>query len=102
MGAGFSSVDAVIGFVEVSQGNFDLFHPPTFTGGGQKFWLRVQLGTERQGYLPSFIEPWFFGQKLALCIDAYPPQLNFVSPGRIHYETRPRIKGRLTPPLWCD
>src|SRR5262249_50520600 len=31
MGAGFSSVDSIVGFVEVSQGNFDLFHPPTFT-----------------------------------------------------------------------
>ena len=37
MGAGFSSVDSIVGFVEVSQGNFDLFHPPNFTGGGQKF-----------------------------------------------------------------
>jgi outer membrane protein insertion porin family len=36
LGAGFSSVDALVGFVEVTQGNFDLFHPPTFTGGGQK------------------------------------------------------------------
>jgi outer membrane protein insertion porin family len=31
-GAGFSSVDSIVGFVELSQGNFDLFHPPTFTG----------------------------------------------------------------------
>ena len=31
-GAGFSSVDSLVGFVEMTQGNFDLFHPPTFTG----------------------------------------------------------------------
>ncbi|MBN8249446.1 MAG: outer membrane protein assembly factor BamA, partial [Verrucomicrobia bacterium] len=36
LGAGFSSVDKLVGYIEVSQGNFDLFNPPTFTGGGQK------------------------------------------------------------------
>ena len=71
MGAGFSSVDSLVGFVEVSQGNFDLFHPPTFTGGGQKFRLRVQLGTERQDYEAQFIEPWFLGRKLRFDVDLY-------------------------------
>ena len=27
VGAGFSTVDAIVGYAEVSQGNFDLFHP---------------------------------------------------------------------------
>ncbi len=44
-GAGFSSVDSIVGFVELSQGNFDLFHPPNFTGAGQKLRLKVALGT---------------------------------------------------------
>jgi outer membrane protein insertion porin family len=71
LGAGFSSVDALVGFIEVSQGNFDLFHPPTFTGGGQKFRLRAAIGTEQQDYTMSFIEPWFTGRKLALGVDLY-------------------------------
>ena len=50
VGAGFSSVDAIVGFVEVSQANFDLFKPPTFTGGGQKFRMRAQLGSSRADY----------------------------------------------------
>src|SRR3989475_6756073 len=29
LGAGFSSVDSIVGYVELSQGNFDLFKPPT-------------------------------------------------------------------------
>ena len=36
LGAGFSSVDSLVGFAEIAQGNFDLFHPPYFTGGGQR------------------------------------------------------------------
>ena len=41
VGAGFSSVDSLVGYAEVSQANFDLFHPPYFTGGGEKLRLRV-------------------------------------------------------------
>src|SRR6266542_5736808 len=39
-GAGFSSIDQLVGYVGMNQGNFDLFNPPYFTGGGQK--LRSQ------------------------------------------------------------
>ena len=35
-GVGFSSEDRLVGFVELSQGNFDLTDPPFFTGGGEK------------------------------------------------------------------
>lgn len=81
LGAGFSSVDALVGFVEVSQGNFDLFKPPLFfgTGAGQKIRLRVQYGTQRQDYVLTFIEPWFLGRKLALSTDLYYRQLDYYS-----------------------
>jgi outer membrane protein insertion porin family len=102
MGAGFSSVDAVVGFVEVSQGNFDLFNPPTFTGGGQKFRLRVQLGTERQDYVLSFIEPWFLGQKLALGVDLYHRELNFQSLDNLYDEVRTGARLSLSRTLGSD
>jgi outer membrane protein insertion porin family len=88
VGAGFSSVDALVGFAEVSQGNFDLFHPPYFTGGGEKIRLRMQIGTKRQDYTLSFIEPWFLGRKLSLGVDLYRHQLNFESPNDIFDENR--------------
>ena len=66
VGAGFSSIDQLIGFVEVGQGNFDLFGWPRFTGGGQKIKLRATFGTSRQDYEFSFIEPWFLDRKLSL------------------------------------
>jgi outer membrane protein insertion porin family len=102
MGAGFSSVDAIVGFVEVSQGNFDLFHPPTFTGGGQKFRLRVQIGTERQDYIASFIEPWFLGRKLSLGVDLYHRELSFQSPEDLYDEERTGGRISLTRALWKD
>lgn len=102
MGAGFSSVDSIVGFAEVYQGNFDLFHPPTFTGGGQKFRLRVQIGTERQDYLVSFIEPWFLQRKLALGVDLYHREWNFQSLDNLYNETRTGARLSLTRALYSD
>jgi outer membrane protein insertion porin family len=100
VGAGFSSVDNIVGFVEVSQGNFDLFNPPYFSGGGQKFRVRVQMGTRRKDFETTFIEPWLFGQKLQLGVDLYHRELNFLSSV---YDLR-RTGGRLslTRALWSD
>lgn len=79
VGAGYSSIDEIIGFVELSQGNFDLFKWPTFTGAGQKLRLRVQLGTKREDYQVSFVEPWFLGRKLSLGIDLYDTTRDYLS-----------------------
>ena len=65
-GAGFSSVDSLLGFVEITQGNFDLFNFPYFTGGGEKFRIRLQYGLERQDVEVEFKEPWFLEQRLSL------------------------------------
>jgi outer membrane protein insertion porin family len=102
MGAGFSSVDAVVGFAEISQGNFDLFHPPTFTGGGQKFRLRVQVGTRRQDYVVSFIEPWFLNRKLALGVDLYYRNLGYESLGNIYDVVRAGGRVSLTRALGSE
>jgi outer membrane protein insertion porin family len=102
MGAGFSSVDSVVGFVEVSQGNFDLFNPPNFTGGGQKFRLRVQLGTERQDYELAFTEPWFLGRKLQLGVDLYRHDLAFQSLDSLYTEVQTGGRVALTKALGSD
>ncbi|HXS69577.1 MAG TPA: outer membrane protein assembly factor BamA [Candidatus Polarisedimenticolia bacterium] len=102
MGAGFSSVDSVVGFAEISQGNFDLFHPPNFTGGGQKFRLRVQLGFERQDYETEFIEPWLFGRKLQLSVDLYRHDLNFQSLEGLYDEIQTGGRIGLTRALGSD
>ena len=52
-GAGFSTVDNLVGFVEMTQGNFDLLNWPNFTGAGQKFRARVQYGTSRKDFIVS-------------------------------------------------
>ncbi|HET7625422.1 MAG TPA: outer membrane protein assembly factor BamA [Verrucomicrobiae bacterium] len=102
VGAGFSSVDSLVGYAELTQGNFDLFNPPRFTGGGQKFRLRVQLGTERQDYLASFVEPWFLGKKLQLSVDLYHRELDFNSLENLYDERRTGMRIGLTRALGSD
>jgi len=65
-GAGFSSIDSLLGFVEVTQSNFDITHWPDFTGGGEKFRARVQIGTERKDAVISLTEPWFMDRQLSV------------------------------------
>lgn len=102
VGAGFSSVDAIVGFTEVTQGNFDLFNPPYFTGGGQKLRLRLQVGTERQDALISFIEPWFLGKRLALGVDLYYHNWRYQSLDDLYDETRIGARFSLTRALGSE
>jgi outer membrane protein insertion porin family len=74
-GVGFSSIDNLIGFAEVSQGNFDIAGRP-FMGAGQKIKLRTELGSRREEYSLSFVEPWFLDRKLSLGVDLYSNRRN--------------------------
>ena len=78
-GAGFSSIDGFIGFAEIAQSNFDALNLPYFTGGGQKFRVRAELGFERQDFLFSFTEPYFMGRKLAAGFDLYSRNSQYLS-----------------------
>ncbi len=102
LGAGFTSIDALIGFVEITQGNFDLFNAPSFQGAGQKARLRVQLGTQRKDVIASFSEPWFLERKLRLDTDLYHRELNFVSNRDTYSEQATGARVGLTRALWSD
>src|SRR6266581_2716090 len=78
-GGGFSTVDQLVGFAELTQGNFDLFNWPSFTGGGQKFRLRIQYGTQRKDFILSITEPYFLDRRLALTGQAFYTEANYLS-----------------------
>ncbi|TSJ77440.1 outer membrane protein assembly factor BamA [Rariglobus hedericola] len=66
-GAGFSSLERAVVFAELTQSNFDLFNRRSmFQGDGQKFRLRLQVGSRSSEAILSFEEPWLFEQQLAL------------------------------------
>ncbi|MFL6554192.1 MAG: outer membrane protein assembly factor BamA [Chthoniobacterales bacterium] len=78
-GGGFSTVDKLVGFAELTQGNFDMFNWPSFTGGGQKFRLRLQYGTERKDFILTITEPYFLDRRLALSGSAFYNEANYLS-----------------------
>jgi len=78
-GAGFSTIDSLIGFAELQQTNFDLFNWPRFVGAGQRFRIRGQYGIQRQDFVISFTEPWFLGYKLSFGIEGYYRSASFLS-----------------------
>lgn len=78
-GAGFSTVDDITGFVELTQGNFDILNWPNFTGGGQKFRARLQLGTSRKDAIISLTEPYFLDRQLSLGGQAFYTEASFLS-----------------------
>jgi len=85
-GAGFSSVDQFVGFVEVSQSNFDWQNwQHWFVGGGQKVRLRAEIGNKRQDVVLSFTEPYFLyetlhGQKVSAGFDLFVRSHDFLAP----------------------
>lgn len=106
LGAGFSSVDALVGFADIEQDNFDLFNPPYFTGAGEKLRLFIQLGTELQDYELDFVQPWLFDRRLALDVSLYRRDWEFDSPNNIYNEIRTGFRVGLTRdlprPVWMD
>jgi outer membrane protein insertion porin family len=78
-GGGYSTIDQLVGFAELTQGNFDLFNWPSFTGGGQKFRLRVQYGTQRKDIILSLTEPYFLDRRLSLNGQAFYTEANYLS-----------------------
>ena len=78
-GAGFSSIDSLLGFVEITQGNFDALGWPRFTGAGQKFRIRAQYGTRRQDFIISLTEPYFMDREISVGAELFYRQASFVS-----------------------
>ena len=70
-GAGYSSVDHLVGLFGVSQSNFDVFNWPSFRGGGQKARLDLTVGSNSTDLDVSFVEPWFLDRRLSLEVDAF-------------------------------
>jgi len=70
-GGGYSTVDQLVGFVEIEQKNFDWKNWPYFTGAGQDIKLRTSFGSLTQAYELSFTEPWLFDYPVSFGFDLY-------------------------------
>ncbi|MEI8012996.1 MAG: outer membrane protein assembly factor BamA, partial [Candidatus Omnitrophota bacterium] len=94
-GGGYSTVDSLLGFVEVEQKNFDFANWPTFTGGGQRISMRAEVGSTKNNEMLSFTEPWMFDYPVSGGFDLYRMQYQRSSnTGYAYDQTRTGIKLR--------
>ncbi len=64
-GLGFSSIDSIVGYINIEETNFDITNPWNFRGGGQRFGMNLRMGSETQDFKISLTEPWFLGRRLS-------------------------------------
>ncbi len=79
VGAGFSSIDNLVGIFSLTQTNFDLFNPWNFTGGGQRFSMEARLGTKRTDFNLSLVEPAFMDSRFMVGGDLFYQQSTYFS-----------------------
>ena len=104
-GAGFSSAESLVGYVEYTESDFDLSKfplKPWWQGAGQKARVRLALGTQQQDYEAGFIEPWFLGRKLQLGVNLYYRDLAYLSPNNLYDEVQAGGKVGLTRALGSE
>lgn len=77
-GAGFSSIDSLVGFLDLTQTNFNIMGNG-FRGAGQRFHMGIKYGTERRDFQLSFTEPWFMGHKLSFTTELFYRDLYYLS-----------------------
>ena len=78
-GAGFSSIDSLLGQIELTQANFDITNFPSFTGGGERFRMLLQYGIVRKDFVLSLTEPYFLDTHLAVGGEAFYHDSNYIS-----------------------
>ncbi len=78
-GAGFSSIDSITAFIQVTQTNFDISDWKDFRGGGQRFNTNIRAGALRRDVTISWTEPWFMGRELAFTVEGFFHNLYYLS-----------------------
>jgi outer membrane protein insertion porin family len=89
-GAGFSSIQRAVGFIEITQGNFDLFNWRSFfQGDGQKLRIRLEAGSRSSQMSIYFEEPYFLDNyfyQLGFGFQIYNQESDYLS--TLYQETR--------------
>ncbi|MBB5037338.1 outer membrane protein assembly factor BamA [Prosthecobacter dejongeii] len=98
-GAGFSSIDSIVGFIDVTQTNFDITDWGDFRGAGQRFNMNIRYGPRRQDFNLSFTEPWFLGQKLAFTTELFYRNMFYLSQANRYEQTNAGLSLGLRKPI---
>jgi len=79
-GAGYSSLERAVFYIELTQSNFDLFNRRSFfQGDGQKFRLKAQIGSRSSELVLAFEEPYLFERELNFGFQVYRQRSDYTS-----------------------
>lgn len=73
-GGGFNTDRGLGGFTELRLNNFDISNWPSFSGGGQQFLARFNLGTQATNIDVSFTDPQILGYPFSFGVDLFNTQ----------------------------
>lgn len=79
-GVTFSSLEQLVGSVEISQSNFDITnYRHGFQGAGQKFRVRARFGQKTNQIDLTFEEPWVCERELAFGVNIFRAEVKYLS-----------------------
>ena len=81
-GVGFSTLEKAMMFAEFRQGNFDIMKwrsPHRLQGDGQKFRLRLKLGSRSNEVRLAIEEPWFLNRRVAAGFEVFREKSDYYS-----------------------
>ena len=81
-GVGFSTLEKAMMFAEFRQGNFDIMKwrsPHRLQGDGQKFRLRLKLGSRSNEARLAIEEPWFLNRRVAAGFEVFREKSDYYS-----------------------
>ena len=81
-GVGFSTLEKAMMFAEFRQGNFDIMRwrsPHRLQGDGQKFRLRLKLGSRSNEARLAIEEPWFLNRRIAAGFELFREKSDYYS-----------------------
>jgi len=81
-GVGFSTLEKAMMFAEIRQGNFDIMRwrsPNRFQGDGQKFRLKLKLGSRSNEARLAIEEPWFMNRRVAAGFELFREKSDYQS-----------------------
>jgi len=81
-GVGFSTLEKAMIYAEFRQGNFDIMKwraPHRLQGDGQKFRLRLKLGSESNEVRLALEEPWFLNRRVAAGFEVFREKSDYQS-----------------------
>ena len=79
-GVGYSTLERTTAYVEVSQTNFDLFNAKSiFQGDGEKFRIRLQIGSLSNEALINYEKPYLFDKLITLGFSIFRTTSDYIS-----------------------